>query len=217
MKQNTGKIVAGIVIIFIVLTVGWVLSSIFSKPSNIDMFIVWLIFAAEGMKNLFLGNWKNFFVTIGSIFLVIYCLYCLIRYMAIEGKGFDKDFDIVSREEWDDKDENKFKRWGKPFLHLGILFMSVGFGMQFLAAGIPNAKQAAVIYIVPKIINNADMREIPPNLAKLMNEGLKEMIEGVNNDTQGAFNEVREGVKDAVSDTIQEGAEKVKEKIKGEK
>ncbi|MCU0679602.1 MAG: hypothetical protein MUC28_04135 [Planctomycetes bacterium] len=201
MKENLGKVISGTVAICIIVMIGLVLNRIFSHGENIDMFIVWLIFAAEGIKNLFGGGWSIFIIVIGVISLIIWLVYFIVRAMCTEE---------VDNEDWDEKDEGKYKKWGKPCLKFGLAALVVAFFMQFIAAGIPNAKQAAVIYIVPKMINNVDMREIPPNLAKLVNEGLKEMIEYVKGDAKEAVSKAIDGAKGAIKDKVDEAAAAVK-------
>lgn len=47
--------------------------------------------------------------------------------------------------------------------------------IQFLGALMPTTKQVAMIYIIPKIINNEQIKELPDNMLNLFNESIKEL------------------------------------------
>jgi hypothetical protein len=49
----------------------------------------------------------------------------------------------------------------------------------FIAAILPSTREVAMIYVIPKVYNNEDMKEIPANVAKLANEGLEELIKRI--------------------------------------
>lgn len=51
------------------------------------------------------------------------------------------------------------------------------FSVIFFGCLIPSSKQAACIYIIPKIVNNEKIQEIPNNVIDLFNEGISEYIE----------------------------------------
>lgn len=66
----------------------------------------------------------------------------------------------------------------KPWLKgLGIPFVIA----IFLIIMIPDTKQAAVIYCLPKIVNNEQVQKIPEKLLDLSNTWLDEKIEGATN------------------------------------
>jgi len=60
-----------------------------------------------------------------------------------------------------------FKRYCPP---LAVIFI-------LLAVFVPNTKQACTIYVVPKIINNEQVQQIPDKLLELGNKQLDEWIE----------------------------------------
>ena len=66
----------------------------------------------------------------------------------------------------------------RPWLKgLGIPFVIAG----FLTVMTPDTKQAAVIYCLPKIVNNEQVQKIPEKLLDLSNTWLDEKIEGATN------------------------------------
>jgi len=56
---------------------------------------------------------------------------------------------------------------------ISFCLASCGFVVKTM---IPSTKQAAIIYIAPKVINNEHMKEIPENILKFVNQYLKENI-----------------------------------------
>lgn len=55
---------------------------------------------------------------------------------------------------------------------LGIVFL-------LLSMATPTTKQAIVLWALPKIVANEDIKEIPANFAKLINDKVKEWLEEV--------------------------------------
>jgi len=69
----------------------------------------------------------------------------------------------------------------KFFTHkITIIIFSITFCLSWIGfitkTMIPSTKQAAIIYIVPKVINNEHAKEIPENLIKFVNKYLEENI-----------------------------------------
>lgn len=211
MAKNLSIFMFFIVVLTIIITAGIVLNSIFSSDTNIDMFIVWLIFMSEGLKKLLTSGWNSGFALIGSLMLFIWFAYFAIR---IFSSKIDIELDNTTKISWSDKKEQIFQKYGNVFWKVGLTFWALSLSMDFLAVGIPTAKQSAVIYVVPKMMNNVDMQEIPPNLAKLVNEGLKEMIESVKGEVADVAKDAGVVAKDVAKDAVQEASNKVKEKIK---
>ena len=214
MKENLGKILLTVVALVTIVCISVVLSAIAAQNTVTDMFIVWLIFTAEGLKNLLMSKWNSTFCFIGSIFLIVWTIYFIVRIFSTKG-ALDVDGDEVVST-WSEKKEEIFQKYGHVFWKIGIACWMLSLAMDFMAVGIPTAKQSAVIYVVPKMINNVDMQEIPPNLAELVNEGLKEMIISVKGDVGDVAKEAMQVTKEVAKDTIQETAEKVKEKVGGD-
>ena len=218
MKENIGKILFAIVSLAVIVCIGTVFYTIFSHDTNIDMLIVWMIFVAEGIKNVLKSGWNSSFCFVGSVSLIIWAVYFIFRIATSKGEIDIGDGDTI--DSWDQKKEAIFQRYGHVFWKVGLTFWAISLSMDFIAAGIPTAKQSAVIYIVPKMVNNVDMQEIPPNLAKLVNEGLKEMILSVKGDVgeaakeavKDAANATKEVAKDAVGAVAEKAKQKIEEK-----
>ena len=66
-----------------------------------------------------------------------------------------------------ERDRELTKPWLKPTAIIFCIFM-------FLGSMIPNTKQAAVVYCLPKIINNKQAKKIPDNLLRLANAWIDE-------------------------------------------
>jgi len=58
-------------------------------------------------------------------------------------------------------------------------------GVFLLAALLPSTEEVAMIYVIPKVARNEDMRKIPGNVAALANEGLEKLIEAVRDKERG--------------------------------
>lgn len=68
------------------------------------------------------------------------------------------------------EEEPEQKKLGKWSLFIA------GISMLLLVI-IPTTKEAAAIYLIPKLINNEQVQKIPENAAKLLNAKLDEWIE----------------------------------------
>jgi quinol-cytochrome oxidoreductase complex cytochrome b subunit len=77
----------------------------------------------------------------------------------------------------DDYDENnkEIKYFAKQIYHL-IIVAAILMGITCF---IPNTKQAAAIYFVPKVINNKQIRKMPDKLVTLANAWMNEQIKSV--------------------------------------
>lgn len=58
----------------------------------------------------------------------------------------------------------------------GIILTVISIIILGTAFLIPTTKQATAIYLIPKIVENEDVKQIPANLVKLINESLKLLI-----------------------------------------
>lgn len=65
------------------------------------------------------------------------------------------------------------KRMIKPAIIISTMFVLFIGAKSFT----PTTKEMVAFIAVPKIINNEDVQEIPPNVAKFMNEKLKSWME----------------------------------------
>jgi len=67
---------------------------------------------------------------------------------------------------------NKCRKIGKILIVISCIFITTSI---FL----PSSKTAVAMFVVPKIVNNEDIQEMPQNVFKLMNEKLKEWTKDV--------------------------------------
>lgn len=76
--------------------------------------------------------------------------------------------------------DKKTRKAAKPWaISFGIVF---AFTLLF-AVGLPSTKQAAVIYCLPKIVNNEQVQKMPNNLLKLANQWIDEHIDKPSTET----------------------------------
>jgi hypothetical protein len=68
------------------------------------------------------------------------------------------------------KNSNSIVNLKKAF----IMTLIAALFFTFLYGAVPNMKEAAVIYLVPKIMNNENIKEMPNNFAEMLNEKIKE-------------------------------------------
>ena len=59
-------------------------------------------------------------------------------------------------------------------LKVGVLSLMLSGGISLL---VPTLKEVAAIYLIPPIVNNEDVREIPEDAAKLLHNKLEEWID----------------------------------------
>ncbi|MHA1232581.1 MAG: hypothetical protein ACTSPQ_18270 [Candidatus Helarchaeota archaeon] len=67
---------------------------------------------------------------------------------------------------------NKCREIGKVLIIISCIFITTSI---FL----PSSKTVVAMFVVPKIVNNEDVQEMPQNVFKLMNEKLKEWTKDV--------------------------------------
>lgn len=67
----------------------------------------------------------------------------------------------------------------KPLQISGFCCVFFAFLMLAICMFIPTTKTAVAMYAVPKIANNQEIQQIPPNFAKLINKKLQEWMEDV--------------------------------------
>ena len=102
-------------------------------------------------------------VAIGMVFITLG--YIIVRiYEAVEGET-----------------EN-FRKLCKLF-RVGVVLLVI---FSILATFIPSTKEAAAIYMLPKIANNEDVQEIPANVAKILNQKLREWLDDFEGETEKA-------------------------------
>ncbi len=77
-----------------------------------------------------------------------------------------------------DAQTNNVRRdlWKAIGLKIVYISITVGFLMGFLKAAVPDKKEVAAIVLVPYISNNPEFQKLPENLAKRLNDLLKEYV-----------------------------------------
>lgn len=60
----------------------------------------------------------------------------------------------------------------KPFL---IMFVILWIPLRLLRTFIPSTKEMAIIYVVPKIVNNKEIQQIPSKMIKLASDWIDEL------------------------------------------
>ena len=80
------------------------------------------------------------------------------------------------------KERKVLKKIGKKVLIVGIISI-------FLITVLPTTKQAAVIYILPNIVNNEDLQETIKQMPELSNLGLQHLKELLSNEIKEAIEE----------------------------
>lgn len=68
-----------------------------------------------------------------------------------------------------EKDKKASKPWA---INFGIVFII----SLFFTIAVPNTKQAAVVYCLPKIVNNEQVQKLPDNLLRLANRWIDDQI-----------------------------------------
>lgn len=95
---------------------------------------------------------------------------------------------IVSAINYNDE---KAKKAAKPWaINFSIVFITT----LLLAIAIPSTQQAAVIYCLPKIVNNEQVQKLPDNLLRLANQ----WIDGQITETTETVTEAAEVVVESV-------------------
>lgn len=78
---------------------------------------------------------------------------------------------MVNGEDWDDLTDH----WKIVFIRGSIISFIFAFIFISLTCMIPSTKQMAIIYVVPKIVNNKQVQEIPKKMLELSTEWLEEL------------------------------------------
>lgn len=100
---------------------------------------------------------------------------------------------LANCDDWDDLTDH----WKKVFIRGSIISFIFAFIFISLTGMIPSTKQMAIIYVVPKIINNKQVQEIPKKMLELSTEWLDELSpENVKDDMKA--------VAESVNNTIEE-------------
>lgn len=116
---------------------------------------IYWITRLDGLQNL-----SNGMVIIGSGV----ALFLLAGLVSIMGGGCGHD----------DSEKVDFSKWFKRLLMPSLLCIITGIiGSVFL----PTTKEAAAIYLLPKIVNNQQVQELPDNALKFLNAKLEEWID----------------------------------------
>lgn len=108
-----------------------------------------------------------------------FLLYLILRLDAISNAGvvftvitgiiFAVTLLIIALNYGDEEAKDFTKPWAVCF---GVSFAIT----LFLAVMVPSTKQAAVVYCLPKIINNEQVQKVPDNLLRLANRWIDDQI-----------------------------------------
>jgi len=119
-------------------------------------------------------GWTIYIITrldaISSICIVIAALSSITAVISGIAYVANSDFDRDGRQ----CDCDAEKAW--PIMKWGIIICLIFTPISVL---IPTSKTMSMIYVLPKIANNEDVKKIPSNIAKLANEALEDMIKKV--------------------------------------
>lgn len=122
--------------------------------------LLYFVFVLESLKNMMIFFTVMLYISCAIAWIIIW-----IRYMGVH-ESYSKQ---KEKQKAYDKDYPMLKKISIKLLVISIIF-------HIVTTIIPTSKQAAMIYVLPKIAKNKDMKQIPANIAKLANEGLKELI-----------------------------------------
>lgn len=96
-------------------------------------------------------------IALGGIALILPCIHYFVE------DYFDED------------DEHAGKKRTKRLIRSIVGAMCIS---GFIALFVPTTKEAAVIYLLPKIANNEQVQKIPENFVKVLNGKMEEWIAG---------------------------------------
>jgi hypothetical protein len=82
-------------------------------------------------------------------------------------------FTIIYAVKWDVEGKEAVKGWLPKMKKFVIATLVFG----FIAVAVPNTKEAAVIWLLPKIVNNEQVQEVPNKALKLLNKRMDEWLE----------------------------------------
>jgi len=150
----------------------------------IDYLIMYFLVVAENLKPFFTGWWSVFPGIIGVLSMIVYFLLQIVR-ITNYGDGWREDVEEVM-----------YKKVSPWFVRSAVIFCSLSVFMQFMGAATPNMKQVAIIYIVPKIINNPNVQQLPDNVLIFFNEGLKELTSVIKGEAKQIAGEISQTAKD---------------------
>ena len=80
-----------------------------------------------------------------------------------------------SYESWKELNKNYHCYWKMSVL------ASITFVLITIVNIIPNTYQLVALYVVPKVLENADVQQIPGNLSKLINKEIVSLIDEIDN------------------------------------
>lgn len=117
----------------------------------------WLVYWILMLDNISMGIWLVFYITI--IFSIIYFLY-------------------ISSKINDEIEKNcpPLIKIRNKTLKICSVILSVAFVMGTL---LPDTKQMAAIYLIPKIASNQDIQQLPPKLSKLALEFVNKELDSI--------------------------------------
>jgi TRAP-type C4-dicarboxylate transport system permease large subunit len=81
---------------------------------------------------------------------------------------------VVENDKFEEAKWKEYWKNSKKRLRLLILFFSIGILADTLT---PTTTEAVVIYLVPKLVNNEKIRELPNNALDLVNEWMKKQVQ----------------------------------------
>lgn len=79
---------------------------------------------------------------------------------------------IFGKIEDDDRTAETGGKLARIFIPLSIL-------SALCLTLIPSTKEAAAIYLIPKVVNNAQVQQVPENALKLLNAKMQEWLKGL--------------------------------------
>lgn len=132
------------------------------------------------------------------IYLLLWVIAAVITMLITESKLWSNSFcwDCFKKAKW---------------LHIFVGFIMIF--TFFINILMPTTKQMAVIYIVPKVINNENLQELPTNVLNVMNKYLSDLADE-------RVQEIKDTIKDGtnqIGDEVKDGVNQLKDKIKSGK
>lgn len=175
-----------------------------------NYWIMYMLVVAENTKEFFSGYWRGAFGLAGSVLICAVVLWHIIRAISHSEIRYRSE-DGKQTQGWSANDEKAFADTAPKLRKMAIVFIVLSMGMSFLYSITPNMKQAAVIYIVPKVIENPNMRELPDNVLVLFNESIKELTHVVKGEATSIAKEVSEAAKEEAKRAIADAADMAKD------
>lgn len=166
-----------------------------------DYFIMALLVMAENIKGFLNGICSTLPLFLGIIGLFVMVFWSFIRV-------------ICNDNDWNEKDENIYKTSIPTLKKITIACFIISFVLSFLGAITPNMKQAAMIYTVPKIINNKHIQSLPDNVLILFNESIKELTAVVKGEATSIAKDITKQATEEAKIQIKEVAKTITNKEK---